>query len=122
MKPQAKPALLTDQDTVWMRFPLRRGVVDERVGARKAHWRSEFSGPAMTVALGSAGHGLILSGVQDWTWEAVDGETEVTVEVDSTIPAEGVLDGAPPATLQALEAAGIERSLANLKDYCEHIH
>jgi hypothetical protein len=118
----AQPFLCGYQDTAWMPFPLCEGIVDERVGATRAHWRSESDVPVMAMARGADRKGLILSGVQDWTWEAIDGETEVTVEVGFEIPEGSLPQGASPETLQKLEAAGLERSLDNLKHYCEHLN
>ncbi|MDH3523963.1 MAG: SRPBCC family protein [Acidobacteriota bacterium] len=121
-QPAAGSASQGSFDTVGMRFPLCGDVVDERVGATRARWHSEVSGPAETVELAPEGRALVLTGVQDWTYEAVGDETEVTVELDCVVPDRGPFADAPPETIQGLEAAGLEHSLENLKRYCERLH
>ena len=106
---------------VGMGFPLAGHVLDEHREPTRAHWRSRMEGPAEMSRSGRNCRALMLGGTQDWTYEAVGGETQVTVEVDCNLPAPDLAEAAPDVVAK-LEGDCIQRSLNNLRELCETVH
>lgn len=86
-------------------FPMTARVVEDTPGPKTAHWRGTFEGP--------------LSGQHVWTYTAKGDATEMTGELDYTIPGNVVGKIADKLVIEKLQERAIEHSLDNLKLLCE---
>ena len=106
--------------SVGTHFPLIEKGCKDCAEEGVAHWHSAGAREAETGTLGQGTVMVLLPTVQDWEYVEHDGETEVRVEVDVTIPDEGWVQGLDIDTVEALEGECFDRTLANLKSLCEH--
>lgn len=103
-------------------FPLTQRVLEDRISGREGHWRTRGAGPVESVQISRFCRLLMLAAESDWTYQAKDGETEVTVTVDYTVPS-GMLEKASDRSIiERMEAECLERSLDNLQRLCETTH
>ena len=103
-------------------FPLTQRVIEDRIGKTEAHWRARVEGPPESVEVTHLCRLLMLSGQSDWAYRALNGETELTVTFDFEVPAELLEAGTDRDTIEHIEAECLERSLENLRRYCEVAH
>lgn len=103
-------------------FPLTQRVVEDRLSGGQAHWHSKVDGPVERVAVTRACCLLMLSGESDWSYRTVNGDTELTVIMDYRVPSAMIERPEDRQVVDRLEAQCLERSLENLKRYCETAH
>lgn len=103
-------------------FPLTQRVQEDRIEAKEAHWHARPEGAPEAIDITDCCKILMLSSEQDWSYVAKNGETEVTVTIDFTVPS-SLLEKAEDRTLiERLEAACLDRTLENLRRLCETTH
>ncbi len=100
-------------------FPLTQKVLEDRQGLTEAHWRVKSQVAAEKAAVTPDCDLLMIGGDYDWTYEERDGETEVTVVMDYTVPSEMLERESDRPLVERTEAECIEESLENLKRLCE---
>lgn len=103
-------------------FPLTQRVLEDHLGRDEAHWKARASGPASTVEVTCPCRLVLLSGETDWTYREINGDTEVTVVRDFTVPDEMLETAEDRKIIERLEAQCIEQSLERLREYCEVSH
>ncbi|MCP4205079.1 MAG: SRPBCC family protein [bacterium] len=101
-------------------FPLTQKVLDDHVSKKEARWKTRTEGDAEIAEVGPVCGLLMLSGEQDWLYRPKDGETEVAVALDFTVPEH--LAGADRELVERIEAECLEQSLDNLRRLCETTH
>jgi hypothetical protein len=103
-------------------FPLTQRVTEDHLGEEEAHWRAKVVGPARTVEVTRPCRLVMLSGEFDWTYRAIDGDTEVTVIRDFTVPTEMLETADDQTIIERIEAQCLEQSLEKLRQLCEVSH
>ena len=103
-------------------FPLTQRVLEDRLGKTEAHWRTRVEGPPENLEVTKLCRLLMLSGESDWSYKALDGETELTVTFDFNLPPEFLVEGADRNVIEYIEAECLEQSLENLRRFCEVSH
>ena len=103
-------------------FPLTQRVLEDHLGKDEAHWKARTAAPAASVEVTCPCRLVILSGETDWSYKAINGETEVTVVRDFAVPAEMLETANDRMIIERLEAQCLEQSLENLRDLCEVSH
>lgn len=103
-------------------FPLTQRVMEDHLGEEEAHWKAKVVGPAIAVEVTRPCRLVMLSGEFDWTYRAIDGDTEVTVVRDFTVPTEMLETADDETIIERIEAQCLEQSLENLRELCEVSH
>jgi uncharacterized membrane protein len=103
-------------------FPLTQRVLEDNLGEDEAHWKARAVGPARTVEVTRPCRLVMLSGETDWTYRAIDDDTEVTVVRDFTVPTEMLETEDDRTVIERIEAQCLEQSLENLRQLCEVSH
>lgn len=86
-------------------FPLTMRVLEDHLESNEAEWKGKFEGP--------------ISGDHTWTYHAREGKTEVTVDLNYTVPG-GVLGKiADTMIIERMQERAADQSLENLKLICE---
>ena len=88
-----------------MRFSVTTRVLEDRVSPEGAQWKGVIEGP--------------LAGEHAWTYTPKNGDTEVTVDMEYTVP--GKLVGAiiDRLIIEHLQERSLDQTLENLKLLCE---
>jgi hypothetical protein len=103
-------------------FPLTQKVLEDHLGTDEALWRAKSDGDTECAEVARCCRLLLLASDQSWTYTEKDLDTEVTVEMDYSLPLALLERGCDPAIVEQLEVNCLERSLANLKRLCEVSH
>ena len=103
-------------------FPLTQRVLEDKLGEEEAHWKAKVVGPARAVEVTRPCRLVMLSGEFDWTYRAIDDDTEVTVIRDFTVPTEMLETADDREVIERIEAQCLEQSLENLRQLCEVSH
>jgi hypothetical protein len=90
---------------VGLSFPLTIEVVEDQVNPEWGRWKGKISGP--------------LSGEQTWIHVPKNGETEVTAEVEYTVPGVALGRIADRLIIERMQEGVAEQTLQNLKLLCE---
>ncbi|MDH3744200.1 MAG: SRPBCC family protein [Acidobacteriota bacterium] len=101
-------------------FPLTQKVLDDHLAKTEARWTTTTEGDAEIAEVGTSCRLLMLSSEQDWLYRPQDGETEVAVALDFTVP--DWLADADRELVERIEAECLEQSLDNLRRLCETNH
>jgi coenzyme Q-binding protein COQ10 len=86
-------------------FPVTSKVVEDKPGPKQARWKGTIEGP--------------LAGQHIWTYTAKDGATEVTTEIDYTVPGKALGKITDKLIVEKMQERAMEASLENLKLLCE---
>lgn len=86
-------------------FPVTVEVLEDKSSPKGARWRGQIGGP--------------LSGEQTFTYVPSDGETEVTAEIEYTVPGKALGKIANRLLIERMQARSLEQTLDNLKLLCE---
>lgn len=90
-----------------MQFPMTIEVKEIEKSTNKYYWKCTFDGP--------------LHGSQEYTYIPQNGGTEVTTELEYTVPGSVVGKVADLIVVERMQANSIRHSLENLKVVCERI-
>ncbi len=88
-----------------MRFPVTSRVLENTAGPEGTRWRGAIEGP--------------LSGEQTWTYRRKDGDTEVTADIEYTVPGSALGRIADRLIIERMQERALEQTLGNLKILCE---
>jgi coenzyme Q-binding protein COQ10 len=88
-----------------MRFPVTNEVLEDHVSPEGARWKGKIEGP--------------LAGEHTWTYTPKNGDTEVTVDMEYTVPGKALGKIANRLIIERMQARSLEQSLENLKLLCE---
>ena len=86
-------------------FPVTTRVVEDKLSQDEANWKGKIEGP--------------LSGEQTWTYRAREGKTEVTVDVEYTVPGSALGKIADRLIIEKMQERSTDLTLENLKSLCE---
>lgn len=86
-------------------FPLTSKVLEDRPGPKKAHWKGEFQGP--------------ITGHHTWNYTAKGEGTEVTLDLEYTVPGRALGQIADRLVIEKLQEKAMQQTLENLKIVCE---
>ena len=88
-----------------VRFPVTNEVLEDHVGPEGARWKGKIKGP--------------LAGEHTWTYTPKNGDTEVTVDMEYTVPGKALGKIANRLIIERTQERSLEQSLENLKMLCE---
>lgn len=86
-------------------FPVTTKVTLDKAGPKQAQWKGEIEGP--------------LAGNHEWNYAAKGEQTEVTTNINYTVPAGAVGKIADTMLIEHLQEKAITHTLDNLKLFCE---
>jgi coenzyme Q-binding protein COQ10 len=86
-------------------YPILHTVAEVKIDDVSAHWKGTFEGS--------------FKGWHKWTYAPVDGDTEVTVEHEYTLPGKMLGRIVDALVVERMIARNLEGSLENLKMLCE---
>ncbi len=88
-----------------VRFPVTSRILEDQMGPEGARWRGAIEGP--------------LAGEQSWTYTPRNGDTEVTTDIEYTVPGSALGRIADRLIIERIQERSIEQTLENLKLLCE---
>lgn len=88
-----------------VRFPVTSRVLEDHVSPEGGRWKGKIEGP--------------LAGEHTWTYTSKNGETEVTVDMEYTVPGKALGQIANRLLIERLQERATEQTLENLKLLCE---
>ncbi len=88
-----------------MRFPVTSEVLEDRSGPEGAQWKGKIIGP--------------LAGEHTWTYTPHNGNTEVTADIEYTVPGKALGKIADRLIIERMTERSLEQTLENLKLLCE---
>jgi uncharacterized membrane protein len=88
-----------------MRFPITSRVLEDQVSPEGARWKGKIEGP--------------LAGEHTWTYTPKNGDTEVTADIEYTVPGKALGKIADRLIIERMQARSLEQTLENLKVQCE---
>jgi uncharacterized membrane protein len=88
-----------------MRFPVTSRVLEDRVSPEGAQWKGKIEGP--------------LAGEHTWTYTAKNDDTQVTAEMEYTVPGKALGKFADRLIVERMTERSLEQTLDNLKLLCE---
>ena len=88
-----------------MRFPVTVEVMEAHIGPEGGRWKGKIGGP--------------LAGEQTWTYASRDGDTEVTVDMEYTVPGKALGKIADRLIIERTQERAADETLENLKRLCE---
>lgn len=86
-------------------FPITTRVLEDTSTQNEAHWKGKFEGP--------------LAGEQTWTYRSRENKTEITVDLDYTVPGSVLGKIADRLIIERMQDRSTDQSLENLKMICE---
>ncbi len=87
-------------------FPVSVEVVEDQHGPEGASWRGRIGGP--------------LAGKHHWTYRPHGDQTEVTVDMEYTVPGAALGRLADKLIVERMMERNVQQSIDNLKLICEH--
>lgn len=90
---------------VGISFPVTSEVLEQKQGPKEANHRLKFEGP--------------LAGTQEFRYKAMGDKTEVTIDIDYTIPGKVLGRIADNLLVERMQEKAMEHTLENLKIMCE---
>lgn len=103
-------------------FPLTQRVVEDKLGKKEAHWRSRAEAPPERYEVTRTCKLVMLAGDCEWTYKRDNGDTEVSVVLDFSLPTYLMDDPSDRSVIERIEAKCLEQSLENLRRLCEVSH
>ena len=88
-----------------MSFPVTTEVLEDHLGPDGARWTGKIAGP--------------LSGEHTWTYTPKGGDTEVTANIEYTVPGSALGKIADRLIIERTQQGSAERTSQNLKRLCE---
>ena len=88
-----------------MRFPVTVEVLEDHVGPEGARWKGKIGGP--------------LAGEQTWVYTPKGSDTEVTVELEYTVPGKALGQIANRLIIERTQERSADETMENLKALCE---
>jgi carbon monoxide dehydrogenase subunit G len=88
-----------------MRFPVTVEVMEDHVSPDGAQWKGKIGGP--------------LAGEQTWTYTPKNGDTEVTVDMEYTVPGKALGKIADRLIIERTQERSADQTMKNLKALCE---
>ena len=88
-----------------MRFPVTVEVLEDHIGPDGARWKSKIAGP--------------LAGEQTWTYTPKGGDTEVSVDLEYTVPGKALGQIANRLIIERQQNRSADQTIENLKALCE---
>jgi len=88
-----------------MGFPVAVEVLEDHIGPEGARWKGKIEGP--------------LAGEQTWVYTPKDGDTEVAVSLEYTVPGKALGKIANRLIIERTQERSAEQTLENLKTLCE---
>lgn len=88
-----------------VRFPVTSRVLEDQVGPEGARWRGKIEGP--------------LAGEQTWTYTPKNSDTEVTADIEYTVPGAALGRIADRLIIERMQERSLEQTLENMKLLCE---
>lgn len=88
-----------------MRFPVTTEVLEDHIGPEGARWKGKIGGP--------------LAGEHTWTYAPKEGNTEVTADIEYTVPGTALGRIADRLIIERMQERSLEQTLENLRLLCE---
>ncbi len=88
-----------------MRFPVTSRVLEDHIGPEGGRWKGAIEGP--------------LAGEQTWTYSPRGDDTEVTADIQYTVPGLALGRIADRLIVERMQERAIQQTLENLKLLCE---
>jgi uncharacterized membrane protein len=88
-----------------MHFPVTSRVLEDQVSPEGARWKGSIEGP--------------LAGEHTWTYTPKNGDTEVTADIEYTVPGKALGKVADRLIIERMQARSLDQTLENLKLLCE---
>lgn len=88
-----------------VRFPVTSRVLENQVAPEGVRWRGKIEGP--------------LAGEQTWTYTPKNSGTEVTADIEYTVPGAALGRIADRLIIERIQERAIQQTLENLKLLCE---
>jgi len=88
-----------------MRFPVTSRVLEDHIGPEGGQWKGKIEGP--------------LAGEQTWTYRPKNGGTEVTADIEYTVPGSALGRIADRLVIERIQERSLEQTLENLKLLCK---
>ena len=88
-----------------VRFPVTVEVLEDHFSPEGARWKGKIGGP--------------LAGEQTWTYTPKGGDTEVTVDMEYTVPGKALGKIANRLIIERTQERSLVQTLENLKILCE---
>jgi coenzyme Q-binding protein COQ10 len=88
-----------------MRFPVTVEVMEAHIGPEGARWKGKIGGP--------------LAGEQTWTYTPKGGDTEVTVDMEYTVPGKALGKIADRLIIERTQERAADQTMENLRTLCE---
>jgi uncharacterized membrane protein len=88
-----------------VRFPVTSRVLEDHLGPEGGLWKGTIEGP--------------LAGEQTWAYIPKDGDTEVRVDIEYTVPGSALGRIADRLIIERMQERVIQQTLENLKMLCE---
>jgi coenzyme Q-binding protein COQ10 len=86
-------------------FPVTVKVLEDHIGSEGGRWKGKVEGP--------------LAGEHTWTYTPKNGDTEVTVDMEYTVPGKALGKIADRLVVERTQERSAEQTLQNLKLLCE---
>jgi coenzyme Q-binding protein COQ10 len=88
-----------------MGFPVTIEVLEDHVSPEGGRWKGKIGGP--------------LAGEQTWTYAPRNGDTELAVDLEYTVPGKGLGKIADRLIIERTQQRAADETLENLKKLCE---
>jgi len=88
-----------------IRFPVTVEVLEDHIDEEGARWKGKIGGP--------------LAGEQTWVYTPKDGQTEVAVDMEYTVPGKALGKIANRLIIERTQERSLVQTLENLKILCE---
>jgi uncharacterized membrane protein len=88
-----------------MHFPVTSRVLEDQVSPEGARWKGKIEGP--------------LAGEHTWTYTPKNGDTEVSVDMEYTVPGKALGKIADRLIIERMQARSLDQTMENLKLLCE---
>lgn len=88
-----------------VRFPVTSRVLEDHIGPEGGQWEGKIEGP--------------LVGEQTWTYRPKNGGTEVTADIEYTVPGSALGRIADRLIIERIQERSLDQTLENMKLLCE---
>jgi len=88
-----------------MRFPVTSRVLEDHIGPEGGRWKGKIEGP--------------LAGEHTWVYTPREGDTEVTADIEYTVPGSALGRIADRLIIERMQERAADQTLENLRLLCE---